>query len=62
MLMDVSLRKETNMNLRRVPTEDLLKELNARTVLGEKYDPLPVDTRFNHLTLKRDSQGRFVKA
>lgn len=50
------------MNLRRVPTEDLLKELNARTVLGEKYDPLPQDTRKNYLLLKRDKLGRFIKA
>lgn len=50
------------MNLTRVSTEDLLKELNARTVGGKKYDPRPIDSRLNHLGMKRDKLGRFVKA
>ena len=50
------------MNLRRVSTEALIKELNERTVFGAKVQELPMDTRLNHLLLKRDSQGRFVKS
>lgn len=49
------------MNLRRVSTEELVKELTARTVYGVEVQELPIDTTKNHLLMVRDSRGRFVK-
>ncbi len=50
------------MNLDRVSTEDLVKELTARTVYGKEQRLLPTDTTLNHLLLKRDGKGRFVSS
>lgn len=47
------------MNLRRVATSELVKELEARAA-GAKQQKLPLDTRQNHTLLKRDSLGRFL--